>query len=203
MARFIGPKHKICRRLGEKVCSTDKCPLTRRNYPPGVHGVKGRGKLTPFGRQLREKQKARYTYGLLERQFENYYKKAIKKVGATDVILLQLLETRLDNIVWRLGFAKTRAAARQLVNHGHIQINDKNVDIPSCQVKPGQIISVDPNSLKSSYFLQLQKNWGKQLLQDWLAIDLKGLKGQFTALPTLAQVGQNIDMSLIVEYYSR
>ncbi len=203
MARFIGPKHKICRRLGEKVCSTDKCPLTRRNYPPGMHGVKGRGKLTTFGRQLREKQKARYIYGLLERQFANYYKKAIKKKGATDVILLQLLETRLDNVVWRLGFAKTRAAARQLVNHGHIQVNGKKVDIASYQVKPGEIISIDINSLKSHYFEQLQKNWGKQILQDWLAIDAKELKGQLTALPIPEQVGQNVDMSLIVEYYSR
>ncbi len=203
MARFIGSKHKICRRLGEKVCTTDKCPLTRRNYPPGVHGVKGRGKLTAFGKQLREKQKARYIYGILERQFRRYYQDAICRRGATDLILMQLLETRLDNIVFRLGMAKTRAAARQLVNHGHIQVDGKKVDIPSYQIKPGQKISVKPSSLKSGYFIQLLKNWGKQQVMDWLAIDANELKGQILDLPKREQVSQNIDFRLIVEYYSK
>ncbi len=203
MARFIGSKHKICRRLGEKVCTTDKCPLTRRNYPPGVHGVKGRGKLTSFGKQLREKQKARYTYGILERQFRRYYQEAIRRRGATDLMLMQLLENRLDNIVFRLGLAKTRATARQLVNHGHIQVDGKKVDIPSYQVKPGQNISVDPISLKSGYFVQLAKNWGKQQIMDWLAIDAKDLRGQMLDLPKSEQVSQNIDFRLIVEYYSK
>ncbi len=203
MGRYIGSKHRMCRRLGERVCNTDKCPVTRRNYPPGVHGVKGRGKLTPYGKQLREKQKARYTYGLLERQFSGYYEKAIKKTGATDVIFLQLLETRLDNVVFRMGFAKTRAAARQLVNHGHIQVNGKKVDIPSYLTRPGETINPDPISLKSAYFKNLEKNWGKQVVPEWLAVDGKEFKGQVMALPKPEQVASTIDMKLIVEYYSR
>ena len=114
----------------------------RRNYPAGVHGVKGRGKRTAFGRQLQEKQKARYTYGILERQFHRYYDTAIKRREATDLLMMQLLETRLDNVVFRLGLAKTRAAARQLVGHGHVKVNDKKVDIPSYQVKAGQTIGI-------------------------------------------------------------
>ncbi len=203
MGRYLGAKHRMCRRLGERVCNTDKCPITRRNYPPGVHGVKGRGKLTPYGKQLREKQKARYTYGLLERQFSNYYKKAIRKEGATDILFLQLLETRLDNVVFRMGMAKTRAGARQLVNHGHILVNSKKVDIPSFQVKAGINIGIRPSSIKSGYFEALTKNWGKQIVPEWLAVDAKELKGQVVSLPTSAQVASTIDMKLIVEFYSR
>jgi small subunit ribosomal protein S4 len=112
MARYVGPKHHLCRRVGERMCTTDKCPVVRRNYPPGVHGPKGRGKLTGFGLQLREKQKARWLYGILERQFRRYYEEAIRQQGATDVVLLQLLERRLDTVVYRMGLAKTRAGAR-------------------------------------------------------------------------------------------
>lgn len=193
----------MCRRLGERICNTDKCPITRRNYPPGVHGVKGRGKLTPFGKQLREKQKARYIYGLLERQFRRYYDQAIKKHGATDLLFLQLLETRLDNVVFRLGLAKTRAAARQLVNHGHVMVNGRKVDIPSFQTNSGDVISVDPISLKSGYFKMLEKNWGKQIVPDWLAVEGKEFKGQVMSLPQPEQVASTIDMKLIVEFYSR
>ena len=132
MARYLGPKHRLCRRVGERMCTSDKCPVVKRNYPPGLHGPKGRSKLTGYGLQLREKQKARWLYGILERQFRRYYQEAIRQRGANDIILLQLLETRLDNIVYRLGMAKTRAAARQLVNHGHILVNSKKGDIPKC-----------------------------------------------------------------------
>ncbi|MFH1866808.1 MAG: 30S ribosomal protein S4 [Patescibacteria group bacterium] len=203
MARYLGPKHRMCRRLGEKVCSSDKCPITRRNYPPGVHGVKGRGKLTTYGKQLLEKQKARYTYGLLERQFEGYYNKAMRSREATDLVIMQLLESRLDNVVYRLGLAKTRAAARQLVSHNHIKVNGRKVNIPSYQVKPGQVVSVDPSSLKLPYFVQQAKTWGKQQVSEWLAVDSNELKGQILAVPTKEQMPQNIDMSLIVEYYSK
>jgi len=177
--------------------------MMRRNYPAGVHGVKGRGKLTAFGRQLQEKQKARYTYGILERQFHRYYDTAIKRREATDLLMMQLLETRLDNVVFRLGLAKTRAAARQLVGHGHVKVNDKKVDIPSYQVKAGQTIGIDEASLKSAYFTELKKNWGKQIVPEWLAADGKELKGQMLSQPAREQMPQNIDMSLIVEFYSK
>ncbi|MFA4818843.1 MAG: 30S ribosomal protein S4 [Patescibacteria group bacterium] len=204
MGRYLGPKHHMCRRVGERLCNTDKCPITKRNYPPGVHGVKGRSKLTGFGVQLREKQKARWVYGILERQFRNYYAKAISQKGATDVRFLQLLESRLDNIVFRLGLAKTRAAARQIVNHGHITINGKKVDIPSYQVKVGQTIAVDKNSLSKAYFKELAKPWAHPLTEyDWLARDPQEFTGQLLALPNIEQVQHPFDMKLIVEFYSR
>ncbi|MBI5466264.1 MAG: 30S ribosomal protein S4 [Candidatus Kerfeldbacteria bacterium] len=204
MARSSGSKHRMCRRLGVRVCTTDKCPLMRRNYPPGVHGVKGRPKLTGFGLQLHEKQKARWTYGVLERQFRRYYEEAIRQRGATDAVLLQLLETRLDNVVYRLGLAKNRAAARQLVNHGHITVNGRKVDIPSFSVKAGQVVGVDQVSLNRPYFAALGKNWGKQAMaSDWLTADPKEFKGQLLQLPTVEQVKPPFNLKLIVEYYSR
>lgn len=204
MARYLGPKHKMCRRVGEKLCTTDKCPIVKRNYPPGVHGVKGRGKLTGYGTQLKEKQKARWVYGILERQFSNYYAEAIRRRGATDVIFLQLLESRLDNLVYRSGFAKTRQGARQLINHGHIQVNGKKVDISSYQVKPNQTISVDAISAKKPYFTNLAKNWGQNpIVYDWLAVDNKDFKATLLALPTPEQISAPFDIKLIVEFYSR
>lgn len=204
MARYLGPKHKLCRRVGERMCTSDKCPVIKRNYPPGVHGPKGRPKLTGYGLQLREKQKARWIYGILERQFRRYYQEAIRQRGANDVVLLQLLETRLDNIVYRLGLAKTRAAARQLVNHGHIMVNNKKVDIPSYQVKPGDVVSVNPNFLRKPYWQNIAKVWGKQpLTVDWLQADPKELKGQLLAKPTPEQVNPPFDPKLIIEFYSR
>lgn len=204
MARYLGPKHRLCRRVGERLCTNDKCPVVRRNYPPGVHGVKGRGKLTGYGIQLREKQKARWVYGILERQFARYYSEAIRQKGATDVVLVQLLESRLDNVVYRLGLAKTRSGARQLVNHGHITVNGKKVDIASFQVKPGQTVAVDERSLKSPYFQTVAKIWGKQVVTfDWLALDPNELKGQLLSLPLPKQAGVPFDPKLIVEFYSR
>jgi len=194
----------MCRRVGEKLCTSDKCPLVKRNYPPGVHGVKGRPKLTGYGLQLREKQKARWIYGVLERQFRNYYKKAIQQKGATDVIFLQLLETRLDNIVYRMGLSKTRQGARQLINHGHIEVNGKKVDIPSYSVKPGDVVSVKKISEAKAYFKNLNKNWEQQTpAYDWLVVDNKEFKAKLLARPTAEQVTQPFDMKLIVEYYSR
>lgn len=204
MARNVGPKHRLCRRVGERMCTTDKCPVVRRNYPPGVHGPKGRGKLTGYGLQLREKQKARWLYGILERQFRRYYEEAIRQKGATDVVLLQLLETRLDNVAYRLGLSKTRAGARQVINHGHILVDGRKVDIPSYQVKPGQTISVDPRSLTKPYWQTLAKVWGKQpLTYDWLAADPAEPKGQLVARPAAAQIKPPFDVKLIVEFYSR
>ena len=204
MARYLGPKHSLCRRVGEGMCTSDKCPVVKRNYPPGVHGPKGRPKLTGYGLQLREKQKARWLYGILERQFRRYYQEAIRQRGANDVILLQLLETRLDNIVYRLGFAKTRAGARQLVNHGHILVDGKRVDIPSYQVRPGQVVSVNQNFLKKPYWQNIAKVWGKQPVNyDWLQIDAKDIKGQLVARPLPEQIKPPFDIKLIIEFYSR
>jgi small subunit ribosomal protein S4 len=204
MGRHIGPKHRLCRRVGERMCTTDKCPVVKRNYPPGVHGIKGRGKLTVFGLQLREKQKARWIYGILERQFRRYYEMAINKKGATDVLLLQLLETRLDNIVYRMGLSKTRQGARQLVNHGHIFVNGRKVDISSYTVKVGQTISVDPISAKKAYFINLVKSWGKQpVVYDWLVIDPKEFMAKLVGLPNVEQIKPPFDIKLIVEFYSR
>jgi small subunit ribosomal protein S4 len=186
------------------MCTTDKCPVVKRNYPPGVHGPKGRAKLTGYGLQLREKQKARWLYGILERQFRRYYKEAIRQKGANDIVLFQLLETRLDNIVYRLGMAKTRAAARQLVNHGHILVDGKKVDIPSYQVREGQVIRVHPNAQKKVYWQNISKIWGKQpIAGEWLQIDTKELAGQLVAKPTPEQVKPPFDPKLIIEFYSR
>ncbi|MDP3986238.1 MAG: 30S ribosomal protein S4 [Candidatus Veblenbacteria bacterium] len=204
MARYLGPKHKLCRRVGERMCTSDKCPVVKRNYPPGVHGPKGRGKLTGYGLQLREKQKARWLYGILERQFRRYYEEAIRQRGANDVVLLQLLETRLDNVVYRLGMAKTRAGARQLVNHGHILVDGKKVDIPSCQVREGQVVSVDPAARAKVYWQNLAKVWGKQpLASDWLQIDTEEIKGQLVTRPLPEQIKPPFDTKLIIEFYSR
>jgi len=204
MGRYLGPKHTLCRRVGERMCTTDKCPVVKRNYPPGVHGPKGRAKLTGYGLQLREKQKARWLYGILERQFRRYYKEAIRQKGANDIVLFQLLETRLDNIVYRLGMAKTRAAARQLVNHGHILVDGKKVDIPSYQVREGQVIRVHPNAQKKVYWQNISKIWGKQpIAGEWLQIDTKELAGQLVAKPTPEQVKPPFDPKLIIEFYSR
>lgn len=204
MARYLGPKHRLCRRVGERLCTSDKCPVVKRNYPPGVHGPKGRSKLTGYGLQLREKQKARWVYGILEKQFSRYYQEAIRQRGANDVVLLQLLETRLDNLVYRLGMAKTRSGARQLVNHGHIQVNGKKVDIPSYQVKEGQVISPDPTCLSKPYWQNIAKIWGKQpVAYDWLQIDSKDIKGQLVSRPLPEQVKPPFDIKLIIEFYSR
>jgi small subunit ribosomal protein S4 len=204
MARYTGPKHSLCRRVGERMCTTDKCPVVRRNYPPGVHGPKGRPRLTGFGLQLREKQKARWVYGILERQFRKYYEEAIHQKGATDMILLQLLERRLDNVVFRMGLAKTRAGARQVVNHGHITVDGKKVDIPSYRVREGQVVAVDSLSTSKPYFAQVAKVWGKQpVAAEWLTVDDKAMQAKVLHYPSKEQVGAPFDVKQIIEFYSR
>lgn len=204
MGRYLGSKHRMCRRVGERLCTSDKCPVVRRNYPPGVHGVKGRGKITAYGLQLREKQKARFVYGILERQFRRYFDAAKSKRGATDVILIQLLESRLDNLVYRMGLSKTRAGARQIVNHGHILVNNKKVDIASFSVKIGQTISVAPAAAKKPYFEALAKIWDKKTVtHDFLAVDPKEFSAKLLSLPEPQQVAQPFNSKLIVEFYSR
>lgn len=211
MARILEPKCKQCRREGEKLylkgerCYSSKCAIVKRNYVPGVHGLKGKVRLTEFGTQLREKQKAKRTYRLLETQFRNYYEKAINQTGNTGEIMLLLIETRFDNIVYRAGFAPSRDLARQLVNHGHFLINGKPVDIASYQVKVGDVITVKTNKQTDAYWTEFVKV-GDQVraeMPSWLQVDRKGYKITVSQLPTNEMIQSSINMTLIVEFYSR
>ncbi len=200
-----------CRRAGEKLflkgekCHSPKCPMVQRNFPPGVHGVKGPKRLTNYGRQLAEKQKTKRMYGLREKQFRTYFENALKKVGNTSENFFQILESRLDNTVYRLGFGTSRTQARQLVNHGHFRVNGKKVDIPSYQVKIGDVISLRPSSAKSSLFEGLDQKLADKNkdLVPWLTLDTASLEGKMTAKPKLGDVAVNIDWQMIVEFYSK
>jgi small subunit ribosomal protein S4 len=210
MGKKLGPQCKQCRREGKKLflkgerCFTSKCAMVKRNYPPGAHGItKRKPRVTEYGLQLREKQKAKRIYGILERQFRNYYRKAIKKVGDTGEILFQFLEQRLDNVVYRLGFAKSRKLARQLVNHGHFLVNGKKVDIPSFELKLGDIVSIKESSLKLAPFKDLSEVLKKQETVAWLSLDPKTLEGKVLVKPTKEDLAEAFDVKLIVEYYSR
>jgi small subunit ribosomal protein S4 len=209
MARNLNPQCKQCRREGDKLflrgerCLSSKCAIVKRNFPPGMHAPKGKPKLSGYGMQLREKQKAKKIYGLLERQFSNYYKKATKKEGNTAEIFMQLLETRMDNVVFRAGFASSRQLARQLVNHGHFQVNGKRCDIPSCQLKAGEKITVKNSALKKKYWQELLKTIENKEAPGWLVVDKKGLSITVKALPMQQDLKQSIAMNLIIEYYSR
>lgn len=210
MARNLDKKCKQCRRIGEKLflkgerCFTPKCAMVKRNYPPGYHGQKGYPKKTEFGLQLQEKQKAKKKYGLLERQFQNYYKKALKLKGNSDYNLLLLLESRLDNVIYRLGLAKSRNKTRQLVLHGFVMVNDKKVNIPSYQVKVGDVINIKESKLSQSYFVDLQKTIVKETTPSWLAfLDNKKFIAKVISKPTKEEIIQDINTSLIIEFYSR
>lgn len=187
---------------GER-CHSAKCIMVKRNYPPGIHGVKGRGRLTPYGIQLREKQKAKRLYGLLEKQFAGYYQKAIKFKGTTSDVLGRFLEMRLDNVVYRLGFAASRKSARQLVNHSHFLINGKKVNIPSYQTKVGDVITVKPKSLSATPFKNMKETMTKKEIPGWLHINKENLEAKVTSLPQSDDLPKNVDMTLIIEYYSR
>ncbi|MEK7583994.1 MAG: 30S ribosomal protein S4 [Patescibacteria group bacterium] len=203
MARALGPKHKLCRSLGVKLCDSYKCPVVKRNYPPGQHGQKKIRKLSDYGKQLREKQKAKYIYGLLERQFRTTFQRARKLSGNAGTNLLVLLERRLDNAVFRSGFAATKQLARQLVNHGHFQINGKRVDIPSYTVRVGDEIQVRQNKLKNAYWTNLLEAKKKTETPGWITADLAHLTIRVVAQPKPEELPQNIETQLIVEYYSR
>ena len=201
MARYTGPKTKIARRFGEPIFGPDKI-LAKRNFPPGQHGVNRRKKSSEYGIQLNEKQKAKYTYGVLERQFRNLFEKASATKGITGEVLLQLLETRLDNVVYRLGIAPTRAAARQLVSHCHIVVDGEVVNIPSYSVKPGQVVGVRERS-KSLEVIENSLtgfNHSKYAGLEW---DGSSLSGKFLHLPERADIPENIKEQLIVELYSK
>lgn len=202
MARYTGPRSKIARKFGEPIYGPDKV-LEKKNYPPGIHGLnKKRKKTSEYGIQLREKQKVKYTYGLLERQFRNTFKKADSKKGVTGVVLLQLLESRLDNVVFRLGLAPTRAAARQLVSHRHIVVNDKVCNIPSYQIKPGDIVGVRERS-KSLEVVNNALSGFNHSKYPWLEWDADAMAGKFMSIPEREEIPENIKEQLIVELYSK
>ncbi len=203
MGRFLGPKHKMCRRVGERLCDSAKCPVMRRDYPAGAHGPKGRNtKPTTYAREVVEKQKAKRTYGILERQFANYYKRAIARVGDTSTFLGQLLERRLDNTVFRLLLARTRSQARQVVGHGHVLVNDKKINIPSYQVNVGDTITLKERSLKRDRFVA-ERSADTRERPGWVSFDASTNVGKVTSLPTANDFPKNINLKLIIEHYSR
>lgn len=201
MARYTGPKSKIARKMGEPIFGEDKV-LSRKNYAPGQHGANRRRKLSEYGTQLREKQKAKYTYGVLERQFRNLFEKASSSRGVTGEVLLQLLESRLDNMVYRLGIAPTRAAARQLVLHRHITVNGQVVNIPSYQVVPGQVVAVREKS-KSLEVIQDSLAGFNHAKYPWIEYDENVKGGKMINLPQREDIPENINQQLIVELYSK
>ena len=201
MARYIGPKSRIARRFGEAIFGPDKV-LSKKNYPPGQHGNARRRKSSEYGVQLREKQRAKYTYGVLEKQFRNTFDKASRSTGITGEVLLQLLESRLDNIVFRLGIAPTRAAARQLVTHRHITVDGKTLNIPSYSVKAGQIIGVREKS-KSLQVISLALEGYNHSKYPWLEWESGTLTGKLLHWPERTDIPENIKEQLIVELYSK
>ena len=204
MARYIGPKSKIARKFRDPIYGPDKY-LEKKNYPPGQHGInkkRGAGKLSEYGLQLQEKQKAKYTYGILEKQFKNIYRKASAKKGVTGEILLQLIESRLDNIVYRLGIAPTRAAARQLVTHKHIVVNEKVINIPSYTLKVGDIVGVRERS-KALETIQEYLSRHSASRYPWLEWDNNSMAGKYMMIPERDMIPENIQEQLIVELYSK
>ena len=201
MARYTGPKTKIARKFGEAIFGADKV-LSKKDYPPGQHGNNRRRKTSEYGVQLREKQKAKYTYGVLEKQFRNMFEKASRSKGITGEVLLQLLESRLDNVVFRLGLAPTRDAARQLVSHRHIVVDGKVVNIPSYSVKPGQIIGVREKS-KSLEVISEALSGFNHSKYPWIEWEQSAMNGKFLHLPERADIPENIKEQLIVELYSK
>lgn len=208
MAKYTGPVCRLCRREKIKLylkgdrCYTDKCAVARHTYPPGEHG-QGRQKVSEYGLQLREKQKARRIYGILERQFRRYFREADRRKGVTGEILLQLLESRLDNLVYRLGFARSRSEGRQLVRHGHFEVNGRKVNIPSYLVSAEDRIAVRDKSRKLPLFKQIIEEREGQPPGEWLTVDFEKMSGQMLRLPKRDEIDVPISEHLIVELYSR
>ncbi|MFP4343508.1 MAG: 30S ribosomal protein S4 [Anaerolineales bacterium] len=213
MARYVGPACKLCRREGMKLflkgekCYTDKCPFEKRSYPPGQHGREAsfrRRRASNYSIQLREKQKARRIYGILERQFRRYFHEAERLAGLTGENLLRLLESRLDNVVYRLGLADSRSQARQLVQHGHITVNGRKTNIPSFSVRPGDAVAVRPESRRLKYFKERKELLGKRTVPSWLDFyDEEHLAGRMLSLPERQEIEVPVQEQLIVEFYSR
>ncbi len=208
MARYTGPSCRLCRREGCKLflkgdrCYTDKCAIERRDYAPGEAGRK-RIKESEYRMQLREKQKTKRIYGLLEKQFHHYYEMANRQQGVTGENLLRILESRLDNVVYRLGFAKSRAEARQQVRHGHIQVNGRRVDIPSFRVRPGDLVAVAPKARDMLVIKSALISSERIQVPAWLEVDIEKLQGSVLSLPQRDQIDSDIREQLIVELYSK
>ena len=203
-------KCRLCRRAGEKLflkgdrCLSPKCAMIKRNYPPGIQGNKGVKSLTEYGKQLNQKQKVKRIYGVTEKQLRKHLAEALKQQGVAGDNLISKLETRLDNIVFRMNLASSRAAARNLVSHGHIQVNERSLNIPSAYVKIGDKISVKKNKLEKNYFLNKQALLKKNLdIPGWLAFDPKKMEGEVVSIPNRKDVNISIDIQEVVEFYSR
>ena len=203
MARYRGPRARICRRLEFPVFESEKFSSIRKNYPPGQHGQSRRRKLSNYGVQLREKQRIKYLYGVLEKQFRNYFKKALNKDGATGDNLLISLESRLDNTIYRLGLSNTRSAARQLVSHKHFLVNNKVVNIPSYNLSEGDIIEVRSKSKKNDIFLNSMRRIKSDNPMSWLTLDKSKLRGTFDKVPTREEISEPLNEQLVVELYSK
>ncbi|MEW6403915.1 MAG: 30S ribosomal protein S4 [Chloroflexota bacterium] len=212
MGRYRGPVCKRCRREEEKLflkgarCYTTKCPFERRGYPPGEHGRSvqfRRRRESDFARQLRAKQKARRVYGVMERQFRRYYDESLQRRGLTGLNLLQILESRLDNIIYRLGYASSRTQARVLVTHGHFNVNGRRTDVPSVLLSPGDVVAVREGSRKRAYFKDLRSEASERLIPAWVSRDVEALTGNILRLPERLEIDGNLNEQLIVEYYSR
>ncbi|RMD98106.1 MAG: 30S ribosomal protein S4 [Calditrichaeota bacterium] len=209
MARYSGPVCKLCRREGQKLflkgakCTSPKCPIEKRSYPPGQHGRSRSFKKSEYGLQLREKQKVRRMYGLLERQFHNYYERAVQQKGITGENLLKILEMRLDNVVYRLGLAPSRAAARQLIRHRHFMVNDRTVDIPSFLLKPGDVVKVREKSRKLDIIHQSIRRIRDGRMLSWLDLNKANLSGTLLEVPNREDIPVDVNESLIVELYSK
>ncbi len=209
MGRYLEASCRLCRREKQKLflkgtkCFTEKCPVERRAYPPGQHGQMRRQKISEYGVQLREKQKVRRTYGLLEDQFRNYFNKALRQTGRTGEILVKMLESRLDNVTFRLGFAPSRKSSRQLISHGHIMVNKKIVTIPSFQLKAGDIVQVRDKSKKLDVIHSSMKRMKDSAMLPWLSLDKAAMTGTFLSVPERADIPLNANEQLIVELYSK
>jgi len=217
MAKTLSPVCKLCRREGEKLflkgerCFTPKCSFEKRSFAPGVHGRTagrggrgmGTGRASDFARQLRAKQKARRIYGVLERQFRRYYDTAITRRGLTGLNLLQILESRIDNVIFRLGYASSRSQARLLVTHGHFTVNGRRTDVPSMLLSVDDVIAVREGSSKLTYFKDLNAYAEKRNTPSWLSRDIKSMAGSVARMPERAEIDGSLDEQLIVEYYSR
>jgi len=209
MARYIGPVCRLCRREGMKLflkgerCYTEKCAIEKRNFAPGQHGKSRKSKMLGYGIQLREKQKVKRIYGVLEDQFRRYFEQAERTRGITGETLLQLLERRLDNVAYRIGFATSRAAARQLVRHGHFTVNGRKVDIPSFSVKPGDVVAVRAVSRKSAAILHALEEVKGRGVPEWLQFDAEGMSGKIGSIPNRQQINLPVQEQLIVELYSK
>ncbi|OGI49933.1 MAG: 30S ribosomal protein S4 [Candidatus Muproteobacteria bacterium RIFCSPHIGHO2_12_FULL_60_33] len=208
MARYIDSKCRLCRREGGKLflkgekCFTEKCPVEKRAYAPGQHGQQ-KSRLSDYGRQLREKQKLRRIYGILERQFENYYKEAARHKGSTGEDLLKMLESRLDNVAYRMGFGISRAEARQLVRHNAVRVNSRRVNIPSYQVRPNDLIEISTSAQEQLRIKAALEAAGQRGIPEWLDVDVKAMKGTFKSVPERSDLPSDINESLVVALYSK